>query len=240
MRKVALLFAIGLLATSAAAVTIGPVRPRHRAWALDMYGSAEERDMQLQSNPANKSQADLTYGLGRVSYGVTDKLELRFGLGAAGLDVTDLTDALTPTQTKFTGSTAMVWTAGFGTVFHETKRFDWTFQLDYVSHSEHDGSWPGVSLSRNDLDYKEWHAAVAAQYRSERFRPYLGVAYSNARVEYDLIAALGGNGRDESKHNIGPYVGVDATINPRWSGFVEGRFIDVMSVGGGLRMLFGK
>ena len=241
MKKVlAIALALGLAVTAAYAGPMGPVKPTMGRFGLEFEIASDQRDMECSSNAADKSRAENLYFLGRGTYGLTDKVELTVRLGGASMDEVFKAD-VNGTEATFNGSTEFAWGLGIAGILYDAGTWNIAGNANYLAHSGHDGTiTPNVSLtaSNQDFDYSEWQIGLQVQGKYDQFLPYLGVKYSDATLDYNKYKGRTDRADSESDNNVGVYVGAGFDLTPQWSGYVEGRFVDETSFGGGIRYTF--
>lgn len=238
MKKVLAIAVLGAVAASAAyAAPMGPVKPMMGRWGLEFEAASDQRDMEFSGNNANKLQAENIYYLGRVSYGLTEKVELSVRLGGADFSITDKPD-VNATQTKYDGKSEFAWGIALGALLYDAGTWNVAFNGNYLASNSHAGSgtFTGGSTN-NDISYGEWGLGVQLQGKYDQFLPYVGVKYSDARTTYTKLAGAT-RADDNANNNVGVYIGAGWDLSPQWSGYFEGRFVDETSFGGGVRYTF--
>jgi len=243
MRKVLVIaLVVGLAVTAAYSGPMGPVKPTMGRFGLEFEVASDRRDMEWSQNRVDKWRAENLYFLGRGSYGLTDKVELTVRLGGANLDLVDKVDGVTAGESTFDGSSQFAWGVGLSGILYDAGTWNIAGTANYLAHSSHDGpitgAVPNTTSSNQDVDYREWQIGLQIQGKYDQFLPYLGVKYSDARVDYNKFYGRTNIADDESDKNVGVYVGAGFELTPQWSGYIEGRFVDETSFGGGIRYTF--
>lgn len=235
LKKVSAAVVLGaVVATASFASPMGPVKPQMGRWGVEVEGSADERDMESENNQANQNEAQNVNVLGRISYGLTDRFEVSARLGMADLDVDRTAGAAFTTGNQFSGGSEFAWGAAVGAILYDAGTWNIAGNGNYLAHNGHNAA----SSSTAELDYSEWNVGAQLQGKWDQFLPYLGVKYSDAALEQNNVNSLGVAGDFESENNVGVYVGAGWDMNPNWSGYLEGRFVDETSFGGGIRYTF--
>lgn len=238
MRRFLTIIASAVLALQAASATpIGPVDPAMGRFSLELETAYDKRDMEVSNSSTNKRRAEASYFLGRAAYGLSRNVEVSLRIGTGDLEYVDLPD-VNGSQTKFSGTTEQTFGFGLGAILYEAGTWNLAGIANYLWHDNHSGPWSGVASSGNDINYREWSFGVQAQGKFDRFMPYLGVKYSDVHVDFTSISNNGGTPGDGADKNAGVYLGWGFDMTPQWSGYVEGRFLDENSFGGGVRYSF--
>jgi hypothetical protein len=236
-KALAIAVVLGLAVTAAYASPMGPVKPTMGRFGLEFEVGAGQRDMEREIAANNKMEAENLMFLGRLSYGLTDKVELTVRLGAQDLDA----DFTAPTTGNYDGNSKFAWGVGLSGILYEAGTWNIAGVANYFSSSSHNGRTTGNigATTNTEVDYFDWNIGLQIQGKYDQFLPYLGVKYSDAKAEIDRWnnAAIT-NGDYEAEDNVGIYVGAGFDLTPQWSGYVEGRFIDETSFGGGIRYTF--
>lgn len=234
--------AVGLAVTAAYSGPMGPVKPTMGRFGLEFEVASDRRDMEWSQNRVDKGRAENLYFLGRGTYGLTDKVELTVRLGGANMDNVDEVDGATPGESVFEGSSEFAWGVGLSGILYEAGTWNIAGTANYLAHSSHDGpitgNVPDATATNQDYDYTEWQIGLQIQGKYDQFLPYLGVKYSDATLDFNKIYGVTGVADSESDKNVGVYVGAGFDLTPQWSGYLEGRFVDETSFGGGIRYTF--
>lgn len=226
-----------VFATASYAAPMGPVKPAMGRFGLELEIAADRRDMEWSTNTNDKDRVENLYFLGRGTYGLTDKVEVTVRLGGAGMDVVDLVD-VNATENTFNGSSEFAWGLGIGAIVYDAGTWNIAGQANYLAHGGHTGTITPAGTTNNDFDYSEWQVGLQIQGKYDQFLPYLGVKYSDATLDYNKVAGATGVADSNSDGNFGVYVGAGFDLTPQWSGYLEGRFVDETSFGGGVRYTF--
>lgn len=228
LKRISTMVVIGAVTVTAAyAGPMGPVRPQMGRWGVEFEASIDNRDMEAENNAANQNEAENLNLLGRLSYGLTDRVEVGARLGVSDLDV----DRRAGTTNNFTGSSEFAWGIALGAILYDAGTWNLAGNANYLAHDDH-------TTGGTTVDYSEWNIGAQIQGKYDMFYPYLGVKWSDATLEPTNGNALGTTSDFESENNVGVYVGAGWDLTPNWGGYVEGRFIDETSFGGGIRYTF--
>jgi hypothetical protein len=226
----------GVAVTSAYAGPMGPVKPSMGRFGLEFEVSADDRDMEWTGNAADKSHAENINYLGRLSYGLTENVEIYGRLGGASFDIVDDVD-VNATEQTFEGSGEFAWGGGIAGILYDAGTWNIAGNANYLAHSSHTGTITPAGTTNNDIDFSEWNLGLQIQGKYDQFLPYLGVKYSDATIEYNRLGGAA-VADEESDNNVGVYVGAGIDLAPQWSAYIEGRFVDETSFGGGIRYTF--
>lgn len=238
---------IGLLAAaSVSAGPMGPVDPSERRIGVEFEVASDQRPMAWLGNPGDHSDVKNIAMLGRLSYGVTDRIEIYARLGSTTLDIQDEADAGNAGTARFDGSRQFTYGGGIGAILIGDASRNLAVQANALVHDRHTGRWSGfIAGTVNDYDYHEWQVGLQAQMRFDRFLVaspalgYVGVKYSDAELEENIQNGVVINNSDhEARENIGVYVGLSVALTESWRAYIEGRFLDERSVGGGIRYTY--
>jgi hypothetical protein len=220
----------------AAASPMGPVKPMMGRFSLEFELGAAKREMERQSAKSEEIEAEPLLFLGRISYGLTDQVEITMRIGGQDLDAD-----FRPAAGTYNGSSQFAWGAGISGILHDAGAWNVAGVANYFTSRGHTGpiNLSGAITRNNVADYSDWNIGLQIQGKYDQFLPYLGLRYSNARVEYDRWDNQPETYRDyRADQNVGLYVGAGFDLSPQWSGYVEGRFIDEIGFGGGIRYTF--
>ncbi|MBL4888837.1 MAG: hypothetical protein JKX97_02310 [Candidatus Lindowbacteria bacterium] len=224
-------------ATSAYAIPMGQVRARKGYWGIAVEASADRRQTEWMSEPKRKTEVRNTYGITRLSYGLGDGMELSFLIGVANLDFTREVGVFNSREETFNGDGQVGWGFKYGGILADGKHFQLAGIASFFRHADHNG--PGIGfLNSDNVDYQEYNFGLHYQYKSNKISPYLGIKYSDGRLDYDVFQGRKGEGRDVSVKQLGLYGGVWFNLIKGWSGFGEARYGDETSFGGGISYNF--
>jgi hypothetical protein len=223
-----------LLVPPVSAGPMGPVDPTARAVSVEIEGGFEKRDMEWELDGENRARNEIMYGYARLAYGVTKNAEVHLRLGLADLETRDLDDIRGNGSYAYHTGSAFAWGLGGGAVLFDRRVWNVALNANYLAHAGHefDGGFLG------DIDYEEANGGLQLQIPYHGTLPYLGVKYSWARNTYAAGATRRAGARDQSAKAVGVYAGFGFNLSPRISGYLEGRFADETSAGGGLRYTF--
>lgn len=228
LKKVSAAVVMGaVISTVAYAGPMGPVKPTMGRWGVEAEASLDERDMEAENTTTNQNEAENVNILGRISYGLTDRVEASVRLGVTDMEV----NRTAGTTTNFAGSSEFAWGVALGAILYDAGTWNLAGSANYLAH---DGHATGAA----DIDYSEWNIGAQLQGKYDMWMPYLGVKWSDATIEQNTGTPLGAGGDFESDDNVGVYVGAGWDLTPNWSGYIEGRFIDETAFGGGIRYTF--
>lgn len=209
-----------------------------------------ERDMELKSiSPDVGTQAtdmkfDEMYRTDvKISYGMLDNFDIFVKLGGASFEMEEEWRTTTPEvgSIKDDAETSFMWGIGMkGTLSLED---DWMLGVDvqYLAHdNDYDGRIDNRTTPADSEDYsgemevEEWHVAPYIAKAINSFTPYVGVKYSDVRIENNYTTSSGSTKeKREADENVGVFIGLDYKIDTVWKLNIEGRFIDetAMSLG---------
>ncbi len=222
------------IATGAAAAPMGPVKPSAGRFSIGLEGDVSARRMEWEGG----SSVETDYGsagiMGRVSYGFTERAEVWGRFGYASLILQDPT----PPRTTVEFDNAFAWGVGGGGIAMDQENWNLAIQGNYNSHGDH--ALQGLSSGSFDATWSDWNIGVQAQGKYDAFMPYIGLRYSDATAEYSgiFVAALGGGFDDNAQTNFGIYGGFGYDFSPEFSAYLDGRVIDELGIGGGLKYSF--
>lgn len=233
-----------IMAASAQAAPLGPVRPTDRQVRLGFEAFSAHRDLESSrgnaSGSENRSRA-ISY-FGKVSYGFHERVEVSLRLGLADLDLYDRTTNFTAftntiSDQRWNGDFAFAGGLGASGIVYDPGPFNIALAGNVLFHAGHSSSDPftfyGSNLSPT-VDYSEWSLGLAIQSRFGGAEPYIGVRYSGVSIDVDPSRNI----TFDNKHSLGVYAGSSYEIAPRWSAFVEGQLIDAVAFGGGIEYTF--
>ncbi len=237
---------LAVFAGSVSAGPMGPVRPAAERIGVEFEVASDERDLTWSGNSADISTVENIAYIGRLSYGVTDRIEIHLRLGSTTLDLTDRPDATNAVPAIFNGTRQFTWGGGFGAILVDERGWNLALQANALVHERHTGAWSGaVNGTVNDYDYTEWQAGLQVQGRYPEFLflrnavPYLGVKYSDATLDENVYCGQRVTPpAHDADDNFGVYTGIGFDLAPRWTMYLEGRFVDETSVGAGVRFLY--
>jgi outer membrane protein W len=200
-----------------------------------------------------KTEIDKMYRtMAKASYGLLDNLDVYVRLGTAQPDYTEkvngtwIDSAGVPPEDKgtFTGTAKYkgdnAFAYGFGMKGTYDLKNDWFLgcDLQYLRHKndyktsssyavydnngteifEEAGEWKGKTT------FYEWHVAPYIAKKLGNFVPYLGVRYSDARIEDK--DEWGTKTKIKADDNVGVFLGTDYKLGDSWKINLEGRFVD--------------
>ena len=195
---------------------------------------------------------DLGMTLLKVGYQISDNLNVYAKLGVTnGIGGFDMKSSGTWAGGTFTEKETYkeksAFAGGLGLKLTLPLKNNWIIGVDaqYLAHqNDYSGKWavrfsdPGnlllpservINQSRSNwgsTTISEWHVAPFVAKNFGKFVPYVGVKYSNLRMNWmqtphdELPDSL------NAKDNVGAFVGADFKFNPAFSLNLEGRFID--------------
>lgn len=225
---------IVLLAQAASAAPMGPVDPSAQKVSIEIEGGFDQRDMEWELDGENLARNEVTYGYARIAYGVTKRAEVHLRLGLADLETNDLDDFRGMRSYNYQTNAVFAWGVGGGAILFDRRTWNVAVNGNYVSHSGHE--FEGGFLG--DVDYDEANGGLQLQIPYYTTLPYLGVKYTWARNTFSPGSTRRAGAEDQAAKHVGVYAGFGFQVSPRISGYVEGRFADETSAGGGLRYTF--
>lgn len=216
----------------ATASPVGAIRPRARHYTAALESSRDRREMRWEQPSLNRYTVESNRYLGSVSYGFSDRIELVGRFGFTDLDI--FTKAGAGYGTSYAGDPRFTAGLSLGGILHEKSSWNLAAHVGYLVEENHHGSWPGGLGNDAEIGWSEWQIGVQIQGQMEPFTPFLGVKYSKAdlSVERPQGAAFS---RLVTDDEVGVYIGSAVELTPKWSGYLEGRFIDETAYGIGLR-----
>lgn len=238
IRTLAVVVILALASAAAHAGPMGPIKPKYGRLSVEFEASSDRREMELSTNRQDRSRSENVNYLGRLAYGLTDKVEVSARLGGANLDVVDLADAGNQAEQTLNGNNQFSWGLGLSGIIYSPGRWFIGGTANYLAHRDHNGTLEPPAATGFDVNYAEWNLGLQVQATFDRWQPYVGVKYSDARNEYDQWAGVAMTGRDGSDQHVGLYLGAGLDITPQWSGYLEGRFIEETAFGGGIRFTY--
>ncbi len=191
---------------------------------------------------------DLWRSLVKVSYGLTDYVDIYVKLGAAGFDVSS--DAYVNNvrlgHIELESDTAFAYGGGIRAevpLSQDESPIRLGVDAQCLRHeNDVDGTenftvpLPKANL-KGEYDILEWQVAAYLAKSFGGFTPYVGVKaselYRDGHVQYSTpFPPVRVNYDGESKYNFGALVGADLTIGDSWAIGVEGRFVDETAISG--------
>lgn len=236
-RILLLVFAAAAFAMPAMAVPMGPVKPEDGRIAVSFEGSSERRGMEWLTDPRDRSEVERVLYQAHVTYGFTDKIELGFRAGFADMTFTEIPGPFVSGENRYNGGVKAGWGFSYGAILHEYDKWELAGVANFFRHAGHSGDG-AIFLTTDYVDYQEWNAGLQYQFRSEKFIPYVGARYSDARMDFDNFRGKTGLGRDTARNNYGLYGGFHMQMRKDFSAFLEGRFLDETAYSGGFRYVF--
>lgn len=180
----------------------------------------------------------------KTSYGLLDNFDAYVKLGMTDYEVeaeSYLAGAKVADE-KINADTDFAY--GFGLKGTYELDDDWLIgcDLQYL-HSKHEAKIVETTVAgaSDSTTYKkvvirEWHIAPYIARKINNFTPYLGVRYSDMKLEMKSPAAAGwtDDHKYEADNNVGVFLGTDYKLDDNWSLNLETRFIDetALSFGG--------
>lgn len=253
---------VAALAVPAAAGTVGG--PVDDAGTLEVaYDMAwQERHYDFEGISNNVSPLGWNNGemrrlshLGVITYAFSDMFEGKVMLGADKLnafeDETQTNAARTQNQRRFTDRPSFCWGVGgkvtipqvFANVDISVSGQYQTVEFANADISQMSNDNPDVF----DADIKSgiWQADLVFSTDYEQFTPYVGLQYSDDKIELEVRNKTAGANPAtytvdyEASHNWGVVVGTDIDFTGVVGGFIEGRFVDEgTAVSGGITYKF--
>jgi len=200
-------------------------------FGLEFEAASESRKYEQDGTNFSGRKCESVLLLGRGSYGLTDRVEVTARLGAADLEG----HAAGAGGQKLSSNYRFAWGAGVGGILYDAGNWNLAAQGNYFSHTGHEID----NVASSKIKYWDYNLGLQVQGKFDQFLPYVGVKYSNARADYsNVTVGATNNYKDEAEDNIGVYCGAGVEFAPQWSGYIEGRFVDETSFGGGIRYTF--
>ena len=243
------------------AASIGSPETQGKGKAAVGFDSAFifDRDLKFKSASGLSAAADVKeveidkgyQTMFKSSYGLLDNLDVYVKLGAADYDV-DAAIYNKNTGTKDSSeeiNTDTDFAYGFGIKGKYDLNETWLIgcDLQYLM-SKHKTNIAETTIATGAVEsttynsgtLKEWHIAPYVGYRAGNFLPYLGVRYSDVKLNMKNPAASGwtDDHKYEADDNVGVFLGTDYKINEACSLNLEGRFIDERAVSAGINWKF--
>mgnify|MGYP001605649127 FL=1 len=201
--------------------------------------------------PANGTIKDIETEKGyyagmKAAYGLLDNLDIYVRAGASDYRVKCQVFTGSTPGDKLNYDTDTDFTYGFGLKGAYALKNDWLAGCDLqYRRSKHEakGKETAVSGAEDTTTYKsfviqEWHVAPYIAKKLGDFVPYLGVRYSDAKLEIKNPVASWGELKAEADDNVGMFLGTDYKISEACSLNIEGRFIDERAVSAGINWKF--
>lgn len=236
MKRILAIGCLVALAASAHAGPMGAVIPQPRTFQIGVEGYSDEFDLTPDIPSGGKNEARAYSYLGRLSYGLNDRIELLLRIGGAKLDLLNRTNTFTAfgsstSDQTWSGDHTFAWGAGISGVLYRAERFTIGGQFNWLTHSDHGNgtslAFPGGG-STTSVGFTEWNAGAQIQTQINRIYPYFGVRYSGVTIE-----------EFENDLGLGVYGGASFDITRRWRGYLEGQLVDRTAFGGGIMYAFG-
>ena len=216
-----------IFSTDSNAITVGgqilPIGANR--WQVGSEVVWFKRDLQNQNNRNDRWTLDNGLAaLGKVTYGINDKADVYLRLGTTRMDnLMNDQDGVDTTSYRYQSNFNLTWGLGL-----KAELYDFGNGLKLGGDAQYQ-STPGFSAlnsSNNGSSFKidnfyEWHIGMHIYQTFEIFTPYIGVKWSDLRIDRQ-----GAGGDLESKDVVSLYVGTDIAIAGAWKGFAEGRFVD--------------
>jgi len=183
----------------------------------------------------------------KAAYGLLDNLDVYVRLGAADYEVKGqiFTGSTPGDKLKFDTDTDFAY--GLGLKGTYPLKNDWLLGCDLqYRRSKHEAEHKStpVSGAEETTTYKsfvqqEWHIAPYLARKIGSFVPYLGVRYSDAKLEIKNPASSDfGEVEQEADDNVGVFLGTDYKMGETCSLNLEGRFIDETAMSAGISWKF--
>jgi hypothetical protein len=199
------------------AAPVGGDIPEKGKWSVGFETNViTERKMTNEDKDKNKVDRSTQY-LAKVSYSPLDWLCFDFKLGLADIDY------YTTRKTGFDHSLA--WGIGSRAKHELGNGYKLMVGVQYFSATDMKSSTIG------DADWKEWQGSLGIAKELDRFMPYLGVKYSDAKLTSDQP-------KEVADKNVGPFIGTDVKITENIYANFEGRFVDERAFTVGLSYRF--
>lgn len=171
----------------------------------------------------------------RLIYGLLDNLDVYARIGASDYKVKDkhFTNGAESATDKFNTDTGIAYGIGLKGAYHINENLLLGCDLQYL-RSKHEAkdnysTAGGTELSTKYKSFtvQEWHVAPYVGYKTGNFLPYLGVRYSDGRLDMKKPSNTDfGAIKAEADNNFGVFLGTDYKIGENWKLNLEGRFVD--------------
>lgn len=189
--------------------------------------------------PANQTIKDIETEKGyyagmKAAYGLLDNLDIYVRAGASDYRVKSqiFTGSTAGDKLKFDTDTDFAYGFGLKGTYNLN---EWLLGCDLqYRRSKHEAEAKNtpVSGAESSTTYKsfviqEWHVAPYIARKLGDFVPYLGVRYSDAKLDIERPASsVWGEIKAEADNNVGVFLGTDYKLGESWKLNLEGRFID--------------
>ncbi|MBL4888539.1 MAG: hypothetical protein JKX97_00795 [Candidatus Lindowbacteria bacterium] len=230
------------LANAVSAAPVGYISPRKSRISVSATLIAlTKRQTEHLGNTTMKVDGQYDALLGRVSYGISDQIEVygQIGMADAGLHQVQGTRQFERINNS---GLETAWGAGVQAIVFENPKIDWNIGIDlqYLETNNHSGvAANGTTAgSRWEFDVIEWHVAAQIQKSFRVLDSWIGIKYSKAKFENLIIAGVPQIGSLASEDPLGFYTGINMPLSENWSMYAEARIIDETALSGGARYDF--
>ena len=171
----------------------------------------------------------------KAAYGLLDNLDVYVRAGASDYKVKSqfFTGSRADDKLKFDTDTDFAYGFGLKGTYNLNENLLLGCDLQYRrSKHEAEGKDTPVSGAESSTTYKsfviqEWHVAPYIAKKLGNFVPYLGVRYSDAKLDIERPDSSNfGEVKAEADNNVGVFVGTDYKLGENWKLNLEGRFVD--------------
>jgi len=194
------------------------------------------KSMEPNSGAENNVNIDNEYRtVVKASYGVLDNLDIYVKLGTADFETKNNWSDPADTGT-IKNKTKNAFAYGMGIKGTYSLKNDWLIgaDLQYLTHkNKYKGSLINETSPASSEDFsgkmnvQEWQAAPYIAKKIENFVPYIGVKYSDLRIEDKFTLSVGDiKSKMKASDNVGVFLGTDYKLGKNWKLNMEGRFID--------------
>lgn len=177
---------------------------------------------------------------GKISYGLLDNLDVYTKLGIAGSKIKGKTnDPWLGSEADYGADTnnAFVWGLGAKATYEFTENWLLGIDAQYLrdAHNGTSVSYTGADNWKAKYVIQEWQVAPYVARRIGKLMPYLGMKYSDLRINHkdanDKISFKADN-------NWGVFTGLGYKMTENLSFNVEGRFVDETAMSFGATWVF--
>ena len=197
-----------------------------------------KRDMELDSADAlfpNEDLKDTEIGShylvsGKASFGIADNVDIYIKLGIADYEFdTEVTqDGVQIGKGNVDADTAFAYGIGVKGAFPLQDDLVIGADIQYVRHDndiDASGTGGGITVEvTGDSQVTAWHIAPFIAKKMENMVPYIGVKYSDLKVDFSNTSF--GGGEIKAKDKLGVFLGSDFIVDENTVVNIELRFLD--------------
>jgi len=185
----------------------------------------------------------------KISYGILENLDIYTTIGIADLKTEEnwLTAAAERGSIAADTKTGAVWGLGLTGVIGPGDDWSMGADLQYLTHRNKynkgridNQTSPGDSEDfSGKMTVKEWQIAPYMAKKIGGFTPYLGLRYSDMRINDKYTASSGDTQeKKEADDNVGIFIGTDYSITDNWKVNLEASFVDDTAISFGTSYRF--